>query len=94
MAKYWFKAKRYGYGIGFPVTWQGWVAMICLVVVSLIAAYTDNIICFFPGNGIPGLKDNLRFLLDLLIIVFLFLLIFQEKIEGGLKWHWGENKGQ
>jgi hypothetical protein len=22
---YWFPAKRYGWGWGFPITWQGWV---------------------------------------------------------------------
>jgi hypothetical protein len=25
--KYWFPAKRYGWGWGFPVTWQGWLAL-------------------------------------------------------------------
>jgi uncharacterized membrane protein YhaH (DUF805 family) len=23
--KYWFRAKRYGYGWGLPCSWQGWV---------------------------------------------------------------------
>jgi hypothetical protein len=23
---YWFRAKRYGWGWGLPLTWQGWVA--------------------------------------------------------------------
>jgi hypothetical protein len=23
--EYWFPAKRYGWGWGIPVTWQGWV---------------------------------------------------------------------
>ena len=26
--KYWFPAKRYGWGWGLPVTWQGWVAVV------------------------------------------------------------------
>lgn len=25
--KYWFPAKRYGWGWGPPVAWQGWVAL-------------------------------------------------------------------
>ena len=32
---YWFRAKRYGWGWGLPLTWQGWavfIAFICLVV--------------------------------------------------------------
>lgn len=29
--QYWFKAKRYGYGWSYPLTWQGWLAYaICL----------------------------------------------------------------
>jgi hypothetical protein len=31
--RYWFPAKRYGWGWGLPVTWQGWlVAFIALTV--------------------------------------------------------------
>jgi hypothetical protein len=26
--EYWFPAKRYGWGWGFPVSWQGWMALI------------------------------------------------------------------
>jgi hypothetical protein len=26
--KYWFPAKRYGWGWGFPIIWQGWAALI------------------------------------------------------------------
>ncbi len=29
---YWFPAKRYGWGWGFPVTWQGWVVLAVAVV--------------------------------------------------------------
>jgi len=25
--KYWFPAKRYGWGWGLPATWQGWVIL-------------------------------------------------------------------
>ncbi|MBV9362054.1 MAG: hypothetical protein JO292_11760 [Betaproteobacteria bacterium] len=24
---YWFRAKRYGWGWGLPLTWQGWVVL-------------------------------------------------------------------
>ncbi len=29
--KYWFPAKRYGWGWGFPSTWQGWVVFAAFV---------------------------------------------------------------
>ncbi len=35
--KIWFPAKRYGWGWGLPVCWQGWVVMIVWVLL-LVAA--------------------------------------------------------
>ena len=29
--RYWFPAKRYGWGWGFPTTWQGWVTILLYV---------------------------------------------------------------
>ena len=37
-AKYWFPAKRYGWGWGFPSTWQGW-----LVVLAYLALVVGGI---------------------------------------------------
>jgi len=34
--KYWFPAKRYGWGWGLPSSWQGWVALV--VFVALVMA--------------------------------------------------------
>jgi hypothetical protein len=34
--KYWFPAKRYGWGWGMPATWQGWTVM--GVFVALLVA--------------------------------------------------------
>ena len=25
--RYWFPAKRYGWGWGFPITWEGWLTL-------------------------------------------------------------------
>ena len=42
---YWFPAKRYGWGWGFPTVWQGWfvvAAFVCLVLggaVGLLPSY-------------------------------------------------------
>ena len=46
--KYWFPAKRYGYGWGLPGTWQGWLvfgAYGALVIVSVV---------FFPPTSAPA----------------------------------------
>jgi hypothetical protein len=35
-SRYWFPAKRYGWGWGLPRTWQGWAVLVaaCLVIAA------------------------------------------------------------
>lgn len=39
---YWFPAKTYGYGWGLPVAWQGWVALV-LVLVFVVGAARSHL---------------------------------------------------
>lgn len=32
---YWFPAKRYGWGWGFPTAWQGWVVLLAYLALVL-----------------------------------------------------------
>jgi hypothetical protein len=32
---YWFPAKRYGWGWGIPLTWQGWAVMAAFLVLVI-----------------------------------------------------------
>jgi hypothetical protein len=43
---YWFPAKRYGWGWGLPVAWQGWVVLGIFVV--LLAA---GALMLLPSHG-------------------------------------------
>ncbi|MDB5809039.1 MAG: hypothetical protein JWN94_1161 [Betaproteobacteria bacterium] len=43
---YWFPAKRYGYGWGFPRVWQGWVVMAIFAILVLAGAFM-----LLPGYG-------------------------------------------
>ena len=36
--KYWFRAKRYGWGWGLPCSWQGWTFFLAWLAVILVAA--------------------------------------------------------
>jgi hypothetical protein len=79
--KYWFPAKRYGWGWGFPVTWQGWaalavyVALLCLVIVR------------FEPHGHPVAFAVLVALLTLALVVVCWL-----KGEPP-RWRWGKDRG-
>ncbi len=84
MAQYWFKPKQYGWGFDWPIAWQGWVALACLIILILISALVDGI---FVTETAP--KGILRFVLDIVTLSCLFCLVFQDRVEGGLKWRWG-----
>lgn len=87
MSQYWFKAKKYGWGISWPIAWQGWAAFLCLIIFILVFAYVDNL---FSEKSHITLKDFLRFFLDTLMLSILFCLMLNEKVENGLKWRWGK----
>lgn len=36
--RYWFPAKRYGWGWGFPITWQGWAIFVAFLVLVAVGA--------------------------------------------------------
>ncbi|MGY8661236.1 hypothetical protein Q3C01_02555 [Bradyrhizobium sp. UFLA05-109] len=33
--RYWFPTKRYGWGWGFPITWQGWTVFAVFIVLLI-----------------------------------------------------------
>jgi hypothetical protein len=75
--KYWFPAKRYGWGWGIPTTWQGW---------GVIGAYAALI-----GAGIVVISPSSRPALLLAYLVLLTcLLIAVCWIKGEPpRWRWG-----
>jgi len=36
--RYWFKAKRYGWGWGPPVSWHGWVVLLAYVLLLALGS--------------------------------------------------------
>ncbi|QLG87381.1 hypothetical protein HQ393_03420 [Chitinibacter bivalviorum] len=57
--KYWFPAKRYGWGWGFPSCWQGWVVQAIYMAVVLALAlsryYEQNPLMFVVWVSIASL---------------------------------------
>ena len=53
--EYWFPAKRYGWGWGPPVTWQGWAVLAGFVVLlSLIFSVfppEEDLVSFLAATG-------------------------------------------
>ena len=46
--RYWFLMKRYGWGWGPPVTWEGWVVLVEYIVLLWAAAWR-----FAPDRSVP-----------------------------------------
>jgi len=40
--RYWFEAKRYGWGWDWPLTWQGWLAYAVYVGVLLVPTFRSH----------------------------------------------------
>jgi len=78
---YWFPAKRYGWGWGYPATWQGWV---------VIAGYVGLI-----GAGATIIAPSMHPGLFLAYLVFLTLvLIVICWVKGEPPhWRWGKRNG-
>lgn len=72
----WFAAKRYGYGAGRPVAWQGW---------ALSAAHAALIVM-----GAYGLQAKPAALAAWVVgFAILPLPLYAFKTRGGWRWRWG-----
>lgn len=63
-SRFWFPAKRYGWGWGLPATWQGWVVL-GLYAASLAAAA----VVFPPSAEMMGFVGAVAILTGLLVAV-------------------------
>lgn len=69
----WFAARRFGYGAGVPITWQGW-AVLSAMLVSLPAAS-------IALRGWPRV-------LVMIALLAVFMRISAAKTEGGWRSRW------
>jgi hypothetical protein len=74
---FWFPAKRYGWGWGLPVKWQGWVAL--FIFIAVVAA---GVARFPPTRNIGA------FLAVVLLSSLGFVLVCWWKGEPP-RWRWG-----
>jgi hypothetical protein len=74
----WFAPKRYGYGAGRPVSWQGWAITLAfiLVVTVLSLAFRNR-----PAQLCAALAP----------FVIGFLIICARTTRGGWRWRWGDD---
>ena len=78
--RYWFPAKRYGWGWGFPSAWQGRVVLAVYIALILAAAAV-----FAPAH-VPG-----RFAACLVALTCLLVAVCWVTGEPP-RWRWGDRE--
>ena len=73
----WFAPKRFGYGSGMPISWQGWALTIGYIVMvfGLVAWFVNR-----PAALIAALVPP----------TIAFMVICAKTTRGGWRWRWGE----
>ena len=74
----WFAHKRYGYGSGVPIAWQGWALTIAYVAiaVTLVRLFGSRPLTLIAALAPPTI---------------IFLVICAKTTRGGWRWRWGED---
>jgi hypothetical protein len=73
----WFAPKRYGYGAGLPIAWQGWAVIVAFM--SLVA-----------GAGLLFGENELLAATILFPAITALLIVTARTTRGGWRWRWGE----
>jgi len=81
----WFAPKKFGYGVGLPVAWQGWVTL--GLHGSLVAAGVP-LLKLADHTALLSLGDHSAFLLYTLTVTAVFIPLYVAKTRGGWKWRW------
>jgi hypothetical protein len=73
----WFAPKRYGYGAGLPISWQGWALTIGFIAICVAA------VLLFRNRP-------LVFVATLVPFAVAFMTIAARTTKGGWRWRWGD----
>ena len=72
----WFLPKRYGYGSGRPIAWQGWAVTIAYASVAILI-------------GIALHDRPAQLVAALVPVTTVLLVICARTTRGGWRWRWG-----
>lgn len=78
--KYWFPAKRYGWGWGLPLTWQGWLTFAVFLGLIVVGVF------LFPPRHAP-----IAYIIYVVVLSLLLTGVCWLKGEPP-RWRWGGDK--
>jgi len=73
---YWFAPKRFGYGSGLPIAWQGWALLGAYAAVVALA----TLLIF---------RTILGYCAIVAVATAALMLVARTKTRGGWRWRWG-----
>lgn len=75
----WFGQKRYGFGSGLPISWQGWL---------VTAAFVGSVIAISIGFR----HSRAQMIASLAAVIIAFIAICARTTRGGWRWRWGKDQ--
>lgn len=76
----WFAQKRYGYGAGLPIAWQGWALVGGFFAVMLFARWLSRL---------PGTAPHITAFALILAATATVIVVSHRRTRGGWRWRWG-----
>ncbi len=84
---YWFKTKKYGWGWGLPLTWQGWASFGIFILIWILALFA-----YLP-SGSEGLSsENLWSFIGVMVVDVLALVYVSFAYGEPPSWNAGSKK--
>lgn len=78
----WFPVKRFGYGAGLPIAWQGWVMLLSYVAAMVGLGFLTERAGGLAVAGVVAI---------MLVLTVLFVLIVKARTNGAWRWRRGED---
>jgi hypothetical protein len=73
----WFAPKRFGFGAGLPIAWQGWAILLAFIAVTVLLVLTLG-------------ERPIAFVAIIIPLAVAFMVICARTTRGGWRWRWGE----
>ena len=83
--QYWFKAKKYGWGWGLPITWQGRLSFLVFILVWLLAI----LLILGTADETAHSNSSIALFIGIVVLDVLALLYVSFRYGEPPKWRWG-----
>ena len=73
----WFAPKRYGYGSGLPISWQGWAVTVGFIAIAI-------------ALSVRFAERPVQLFASLAPFFIIFMTVCARTTRGGWRWRWGD----